>query len=65
MCCFYLLRVMVRWEGRVVTLLYLLAEGEEVHLIPIKRTLQCCHLEEEEDSLDERNSWEEKERIGQ
>ena len=56
---------MVRWEGRVVTLLNLLAEGEQVHLIPIKRTLQRCHLEEEEDSLHEKNSWEEKEKSGQ
>lgn len=53
---------MVRWEGRVITFLNLLAEGEEVHLVPIKWTLECCHLEKEEESLDKRISWEEKER---
>lgn len=31
-------------------MLNLLAEGEEVHLVPIKRTLQCCHLKKEEES---------------
>ncbi|KAF3848667.1 hypothetical protein F7725_015164 [Dissostichus mawsoni] len=49
------LRVMVRREGGVITLLDLLAEGEQVHLVPIKRTLQRCHLQKQvEDKLDER-----------
>lgn len=42
---FYLFRVVVRWQGGVITLLDLLAQGEEIHLVSIKRTLQGCHLE--------------------
>lgn len=40
----YLLRVMVRGEGRVIALLNLLTQSQQVHLVPIKRTLQCRHL---------------------
>lgn len=40
----HLLRVMVRWERRVVTLLNLLAERDEVHLVSVKWALQRCHL---------------------
>lgn len=39
-----LLGVVLPWEGRVVTLLDLLAKGEEVHLIPIEGALESCHL---------------------
>lgn len=42
----YLIRVMVRGERGVITLLYLLTEGQKVHLVPIKWTLQCSHLEQ-------------------
>lgn len=48
----YLLRILVRWERRVVTLFDLLAERQEVHLVSIKWALQSCHLKEEEDSFD-------------
>lgn len=40
-----LVRVMVRWEWRVVTLLNLLAERQQVHLVSIEGALECCHLE--------------------
>lgn len=35
----HLLRVVLSWERRVVALLYLLAEGEEVHFISIEGAL--------------------------
>lgn len=40
----HLLRVMFSRERRVVTLLDLLAEGEEVHFISIEGALESCHL---------------------
>lgn len=39
-----LLRVVFPWERWVVTLLNLLAEGEEIHLISIEGALESCHL---------------------
>lgn len=36
-------------ERRVVTLLNLLAEGEEVHFISIEGALKSCHLQGEGD----------------
>lgn len=39
-----LFRVVLPWERWVVTLLYLLAQGEEIHLISIEGALESCHL---------------------
>lgn len=39
-----LLRVVLPWERWVVTLLYLLAEGQEIHLVSIEGALESCHL---------------------
>lgn len=39
-----LLRVVLSRERRVVTLLNLLTEGEEIHLISIEGALESCHL---------------------
>lgn len=43
-----LLRVVLPRERRVVTLLNLLAEGEEIHLISIEGALKSCHLQGKE-----------------
>lgn len=45
--CTHLLRVMFSRERRVVTLLDLLAEGEEVHFIAIEGALESGHLQGE------------------
>ena len=39
-----LFTVYIRGDGRVATALYLLAEGEEVHLVAIEGALQGSHL---------------------
>lgn len=39
-----LLRVVLPGERWVVTLLNLLAEGEEIHLISVEGALESCHL---------------------
>lgn len=44
----HLLRVVFPWERWVVTLLNLLAEGEEIHLISIEGALESCHLQGKE-----------------
>lgn len=41
----YLLGIVIWWERRVVTLLYLLTQRVQIHLVSVERTLQRSHLQ--------------------